>query len=111
MTSETPAFQPSLGVTVGLIWLVTVVAVPLLCLAASPLGTLFGLAGPCYDFKPVFSALIAFYTGGPAGVVLTVAVIGTRAVGVWKWKWTLALLGSYAVAASAFAMYFSGMCT
>ena len=91
-------------------WLVAAVAVPLVSLAAAPLGTLLGLSGPCYDFEPITSAIIAAYLAVPAGVVLSLAVLAARAVGMKGGMWIRAVLALYAVAAVGFAVDFSGMC-
>ena len=99
-----------LGSAVGLVWLVAVVAVPLLSLAAAPLGTLLGLEGPCYEFQPIWSAVLAVNLGVPAGIVLTLVFLSAWAMGVKGGTWTRFVLGLYAIAGVALSVYFSGMC-
>lgn len=91
-------------------WLVAVVAVPLLSLGAAPLGTLVGLRGPCSDYVPRMSAILAVNLGIPAGIVLTLIVLVARAVGANGGTWVRVMLAVYAVVAVAVAVDFSGMC-
>ena len=100
----------TLARAVGLVWLIAVVAVPLISLAAAPLGTLLGLHGPCSDFEPVLSAALAVNVGVPAGIALTLVVFVVPGIRVRGEKWIRVMLALYAVAAVVFTVYFSGMC-
>lgn len=110
MTNHPPESDFKLGWSVGAVWLVAGMAVPLLVFVVAPLGTLLGVRGPCGEFEPTFGAVIAVYVGVPSGLALTLALLVARTAGVRRGSWIRILMAVYAVAAVGFAVYFSAMC-